>query len=242
MDGHLHQTFPLNQPDCETQHEAFPGSCGRGDPCDAVKWIRPLFPENCVRPIAHQHLSERGGAHQSERATHLCIELRQVPGGARMPGRAQRAERLQSPQHNQGAIYSALGQHPQYPRERGAGAGALTPVVPTGGYAPPLENGLARLTAIEVRGLRLALGPGVQRGRFSRFTAIEVRGLRLALGPGVQRGRFSRFTAIEVRGLRLALGPGVQRGRFSRFTATFSSAAVSMFSEARLSTTPPSTR
>ena len=52
----------------------------------------------------------------------------------------------------------------------------------------------------------------------------------------------ARLTAIEVRGLRLALGPGVQRGRFSRFTATFSSAAVSMFSEARLSTTPPSTR
>ena len=157
MDGHLHQTFPLNQPDCETQHEAFPGSCGRGDPCDAVKWIRLLFPENCVRPIAHQHLSEHGGAHQRERADHPCFELRQVPGGAQAPGRAQRVERLQSPQHNQGAIYSALGQQPQYPRERGAGAGALTPVVQTGGSAPPLENGPS--PSHRHRGTRSATGP-----------------------------------------------------------------------------------
>ena len=60
--------------------------------------------------------------------------------------------------------------------------------------------------------------------------------------PHLSKTGLARLTAIEVRGLRLALGPGVQRGRFSRFTATFSLAAVCMFSEARLSTTPPSTR
>ena len=82
------------------------GSCGRGGPLYASKWIRSLFPKNGVR---HQHLSEHGGAHQGERAEHLCIELRRVPGctlhslGAREPpGCAQRAERLPSPQRDQG--------------------------------------------------------------------------------------------------------------------------------------------
>ena len=46
----------------ETQHETVPGSCGRGGPLYPSKWIRSLFPENCVRPIPHQHLSEHGGA------------------------------------------------------------------------------------------------------------------------------------------------------------------------------------
>ena len=100
----------------ETQHETVPGSCGRGGPLYASKWIRSLFPENCVPPIPHQHLSEHGGAHQGERAEHLCIERSQVPGctlhslGAYEPaGRAQRAERLPSPQRDQGAIPIHLG-------------------------------------------------------------------------------------------------------------------------------------
>ena len=73
-----------------------------------------------VRPIPHQHLSEHRGAHQGEQAEHLCIERSQVPGctlhslGAYEPaGRAQRAERLPSPQRDQGAICSALGEHPK---------------------------------------------------------------------------------------------------------------------------------
>ena len=56
MHGDLHQTFPHNQPECEAQHEAFPGSCGQ---FYEGKWIRPLFPENWVRPIPHQHLRTR---------------------------------------------------------------------------------------------------------------------------------------------------------------------------------------
>ena len=44
-------------------------------------------------------------------------------GGYEPAGRAQRAERLPSPQRDQGAICSALGQHPQDPSERGAGPG-----------------------------------------------------------------------------------------------------------------------
>ena len=62
------------------QHETVPGSCGRGGPLYASKWIRSLFSENGVRPIPHQHLSEHGGAHQGERAEHLRIERNQVPG------------------------------------------------------------------------------------------------------------------------------------------------------------------
>ena len=65
------------------------------------------FMQNGVRPIPHQHLSEHGGAHQAERAEHLCIERSQVPGctlhslGAYEPaGRAQRAERLPSPRRD----------------------------------------------------------------------------------------------------------------------------------------------
>ena len=130
------------------QHETVPGSCGRGGPLYASKWIRSLFSENDVRPIPHQHLSEHGGAHQGERAEHLCIERNQVPGctlhsqeAYEPAGRSQRAERLPSPQRDQGAICSALGEHPQDPRERGAGPGALTPVVRTGSHTPPLENG-----------------------------------------------------------------------------------------------------
>ena len=138
------------------------------------------FPENGVRPIPHQHLSEHGGAHQGERAEHLCIERSQVPGctlhslGAYEPaGRAQRAERLPSPQRDQGAICSALGQHPQDPSERGAGPGALTPVVRTGSHAPPLENGSS--PSHRHRGARSATGP--------RAAAVR------AAVPGVQRGR-----------------------------------------------------
>ena len=74
MDGHPHQTSPHKQLVGETKHETVPGSCGRGGPLYASKWIRSLFPENGVRPIPHQHLSEHGGAHQGERAEHLCIE------------------------------------------------------------------------------------------------------------------------------------------------------------------------
>ena len=162
------------------QHETVPGSCGRGGPPYASKWIRSLFPENCVPPIPHQHLSEHGGAHQGERAEHLCIERSQVPGctlhslGAYEPaGRAQRAERLPSPQRDQGAICSALGQHPQDPSERGAGPGALTPVVRTGSHAPPLENGSS--PSHRHRGARSATGP--------RAAAVR------AAVPGVQRGR-----------------------------------------------------
>ena len=33
MHGDLHQTFPHNQPECEAQHEAFPGSCGQFYDC-----------------------------------------------------------------------------------------------------------------------------------------------------------------------------------------------------------------
>ena len=108
MFGHLHLTLPHSQPDCEGQHEAFPGSWG--GPFYTVKWIRSHFPENCVRPIPHQILSEHGGAHQGERAEHLCIELPRVPGctlhslGAHEPpGCAQRAERLPSLQRDQGS-------------------------------------------------------------------------------------------------------------------------------------------
>ena len=133
MDGHPHQTSPHKQLVCETKHETIPGSCGRGGPLYARKWIRSLFPENGVRPIPHQHLSEHGGAHQGERVEHLCIKRSQVPKytfhplGAYEPAcRAQRAERLPSPQRDQGAICSALGEHPQDPSDRGAGPGALT--------------------------------------------------------------------------------------------------------------------
>ena len=176
MDGHPHQTSPHKQLVCETKHETIPGSCRRGGPFYASKWIRFLFPENGVRPIPHQHLSEHGGAHQGERAEHLRIERSQVPGctlhslGAYEPaGRAQRAERLPSPQCDQGAICSALGEHPQDPRERGAGPGVLTPVVRTGSHAPPLKNGSS--PSHRHSGARSATGPwaaavpGVQRGR-----------------------------------------------------------------------------
>ena len=80
MDGHLHQTSPHKLLVCETQHKTVLGSSGRGGPFYASKWIRSLFPENCVRSIPHQHLSEHGGAHKGERAEHLCIERSQVPG------------------------------------------------------------------------------------------------------------------------------------------------------------------
>ena len=180
MDGHPHQTSPHKQLVGETKHETVPGSCGRGGPLYASKWIRSLFPENGVRPIPHQHLSEHGGAHQGERAEHLCIERSQVPGctlhslGAYEPaGRAQRAERLPSPQRDQGAIRSALGEHPQDPSERGAGPGALTPVVRTGSHAPLLENGSS--PSHRQRGARSATGP--------RAAAVR------AAEPGVQRGR-----------------------------------------------------
>ena len=161
-DGHPHQTSPHKQLVCETKHETIPGRCGRGGPLYASKWIRSLFLENGVRPIPHQHLSEHGGAHQGERAEHLCVERSQVPGctlhslGAYEPaGRSQRAERLPSPQRDQGAICSALGQHPQDPSERGAGCR-----LSYGLEAVPhlSKTGLTRLTAIEVRGLRLVLG------------------------------------------------------------------------------------
>ena len=112
----------------------------------------------------HTNISEHGGAHQSERGEHLCIELRQVPGctqhslGAHEPvGCAQPAERLPSPQHNQGAICSALGEQLQEPRKRGAGSGALTPVARTGGYAPPLGSGPS--PSHRQRGARCATGP-----------------------------------------------------------------------------------
>ena len=180
MDGHPHQTSPHKQLVGETKHETVPGSCGRGGPLYASKWIRSLFPENGFRPIPHQHLSEHGGAHQGEWAEHLCIERSQVPGctlhslGAYEPaGRAQRAERLPSPQRDQGAICSALGEHPQDPSERGAGPGALTPVVRTGSHALPLENGSS--PSHRHRGARSATGPRAAAVR----TAV----------PGVQRGR-----------------------------------------------------
>ena len=80
MDGHPHQTSPHKQLVGEAKHETVPGSCGRGGPLYASKWIRSLFPQNGVRPIPHQHLSEHGGAHQGERAEHLCLERSQVPG------------------------------------------------------------------------------------------------------------------------------------------------------------------
>ena len=179
MDGHPHQTSPHKQLVGETKHEIVPGSCGRGGPLYASKWIRSLFPENGVRPIPHQHLSEHGGAHQGERAEHLCIERSQVPGctlhslGAYEPaGRAQRAERLPSPQRDKGAICSALDEHPQDPSERGMAL--VRSRLSYGLEAMPhlSKTGLARLTAIEVRGLRLALGRPqsvpqclVQRGR-----------------------------------------------------------------------------
>ena len=88
-------------------------------------------------------------------------------------GRAQRAERLPSTQRDQGAICSALGEHPQDPSERGAGPGALTPVVRTGSHAPPLENGSS--PSHRHRGARSATGP--------RAAAVR------AAVPGVQRGR-----------------------------------------------------
>ena len=119
MDGHPHQTSPHKQLVGETKHETVPESCGRGGPLYASKWICSLFSENGVRPIPH-HLSEHGGAHQGERAEHLCIERSQVPrctlhslGAYEPAGRAQRAERLPSPQRDQGAICSALGEHPK---------------------------------------------------------------------------------------------------------------------------------
>ena len=59
MDRHPHQTSPHKQLVGETKHETVPGSCGRGGPLYASKWIRSLFPENGVRPIPHQHLSGR---------------------------------------------------------------------------------------------------------------------------------------------------------------------------------------
>ena len=180
MDGHPRQTSPHKQLVCETQHETVPGSRGRGGPLYVSKWVRSLFPENGVRPIPHQHLSEHGGVPQGERTEHLCIERSQAPGctlhslGAYKPaGRAQRAERLPSPQRDQGAICSALGQHPQDPRERGAGPGALTPLVRTGSHAPPLENGSCPFH--RQRGGRSATGP--------RAAAVR------AAVPGVQRGR-----------------------------------------------------
>ena len=180
MDGHPHQTSPHKLLVCDTQHETVPGSCGRGGPLYASKWIRSLFPENGVHPIPHQHLSEHGGAHQDEWAEHLCIERSQVPGctlhsleAYEPAGRAQRAERLPSSQREQGAICSALGEHPQDPRERGGGPGALTPVVRTGGHAPPLENGPSPSHCH--RGARSATG--------ARAAAIR------AAVPGVQRGR-----------------------------------------------------
>ena len=82
-------------------------------------------------------------------------------------------ERLPSPQRDQGAICSALGEHPQDPSERGAGPGALTPVVRTGSHAPPLENGSS--PSHRHRGARSATGP--------RAAAVR------ATVPGVQRGR-----------------------------------------------------
>ena len=78
-----------------------------------------------------------------------------------------------SPQRDQGAICSALGEHPQDPSERGAGPGALTPVVRTGSHAPPLENGSS--PSHRHRGARSATGP--------RAAAVR------AAVPGVQRGR-----------------------------------------------------
>ena len=77
MDGHPHQTSPHKLLVCEKQHETVPGGCGRGGLLYASKWI--LFPDNGVRPIPHQHLSEHGGAYQGERTEHLCIERSQVP-------------------------------------------------------------------------------------------------------------------------------------------------------------------
>ena len=129
----------------------------------------------------HTNTSQNTEVHnQGERAEHLCIERSQVPGctlhslGAYEPaGRAQRAESLPSPQRDQGGICSALGEHPQDPSERGAGPGALTPVVRTGSHAPPLENGSS--PSHRHRGARSATDP--------RAAAVR------AAVPGVQRGR-----------------------------------------------------
>ena len=168
MDGDLHQTFPHNQPECEAQHEAFPGSCGQ---FYEGKWIRPFFPENCVRPIPQQHLrTQRCTSKWTGRASlHRITKYlgTQHSLGAHEPvGCAQRAERLPSPQHNQGAICSALGEQLQEPRERGAGSGALTPVVRTGGYAPPLGSGPS--PSHRHRGARCATGP-----RAAAIRAVE---------------------------------------------------------------------
>ena len=144
-----------------------------------VKHSMKLFQE-AVRPIPHQHLSEHGGAHQGERAEHLCIERNQVPGctlhslGAyETAGRAQRAERL--PALNVIKVLSGQpwANIPQDPSERGSGPGALTPVVRTGSHAPPLENGSS--PSHRHRGARSAAGP--------RAAAVR------AAVPGVQRGR-----------------------------------------------------
>ena len=179
--GHPLQTSPHKQLVGQTQHETVPGSCGRGGPLYPSKWIRSLFAENCVRPIPHQHLSEHGGAqsgwtgraslHRKKSSTWVYTSL---AGRWYEPaGRAQRAERLPSPQRDQGGICSALGEHPQDPSERGAGPGALTPVVRTGSHAAPLENGSS--PSHRHRGARSATGP--------RAAAVR------AAVPGVQRGR-----------------------------------------------------
>ena len=62
MDGHPHQTSPHKQLVCETKHETIPGSCGRGGPLYASKWIRSLFPENGVRPF-HTNTSQNTEVH-----------------------------------------------------------------------------------------------------------------------------------------------------------------------------------
>ena len=114
----------------------------------------------------HTNTSQNTEVHnQGERAEHLCIERSQVPGctlhslGAYEPaGRAQRAERLPSPQRDQGGICSALGEHPKMPVN--VVRALVRSRLSYGLEAMPhlSKTGLARLTAIEVRGLRLALG------------------------------------------------------------------------------------
>ena len=165
MDGHPHQTSPHKQLVGETKHENVPGSCGRGGPLYASKWIRSLFPENGVRPIPHQHLSEHGGAHQGERAEHLCIERSQVPGctlhslGAYEPAVAHNARNASRALN----VIKVLSAQPwaNTPKILVNVVRALVRSRLSYGLEamPHLsKTGLARLTAIEGRGLRLALG------------------------------------------------------------------------------------
>ena len=165
MDGHSHQTSPHKQLVCETQHETVPGSCGPGCLLYTSKWIRSLFPETVFVPF-HTNTSQNTEVHirvneqgifASKEVKYLGVHFtrwgrtnQQVAHNARNASRALNVIKVLSAQPWANTSKILVNVVRALMRSRlSYGLGAM----------PHLsKTGLARLTAIEVRGLRLALG------------------------------------------------------------------------------------